>query len=156
MKRSLIIVLVLMSCNVNTKSKIVVHKINRDSIYKIIMERYILINTDTPARHDFYYIYQYKNKGDSSIFKILEDSLHNIKGINISRNGINIFGAEYYANGQIKGDVPINKSGETEGLATYYYEDGRIRCKGYWKEYQQVGEWKYYDKDGNPVKSDSL
>jgi MORN repeat variant len=152
MKGLIIIVILLISCNANIKSKIVVRKLNTDSIQRVLRS-YVLSNVDTPARSDFYYVYHFTNNTDGTLINILKDSLYNIEGINKSKNGIVIFISEYFPNGQIKGDIPLGSNGEPEGLATYYYEDGRIRSIGRWKGYKEVGEWRRYDKAGNPKKN---
>ena len=152
MKKLLIIIVVFISCNLNNNSKVVAHKLNKDSL-NTVLKGFTLINIDTTAQSDFYYTYNYKSNTDSTLIRILFDSLKNISGINKNKNEVNLFVAEYYTNGQIKGDVPLNKDGEVDGLATYYYEDGRLRRLGYWKRNLQVGEWKEYDKNRTPVKN---
>src|SRR5271170_6822460 len=87
MRGLVIIVILLISCNANDKSEIVVRKLNKDSI-KSVLKTYILTNVDTPARSDFYYVYHYTNHTDSTAINILKDSLYNIAGINKSKNGI--------------------------------------------------------------------
>jgi hypothetical protein len=153
MKGLVIIVILLISCNGNDKSKIVVRKLNKDSIQDVL-KSYILISVDTPGRSDFYYVYHFANHTDSTSINILKDSLYNIAGINKSKNGVEIFIAEYFRNGQIKGDLTLGGNGEPDGPATYYYEDGRIRSTGNWNGYKEVGIWKRYDKEGNPKKND--
>jgi hypothetical protein len=119
------------------------------------------------GRHDFYYADLYVIKSDSFITKILKDSLGNVVGLNKSKNGMTIFSAEYYPNGQLIGKI-LFKSGTIDGPATYYYSDGRIKSQGQWHNHVQVGIWKsykengelqatiYYDSSGKLIKTDSI
>jgi antitoxin component YwqK of YwqJK toxin-antitoxin module len=119
------------------------------------------------GRHDFYTEDVYAIKKDSLVTKILKDSLGNVVGINKSKNGVVIFAAEYYPNGQLKGKTQF-KPGVIDGPVTYYYPDGRVKSIGQWHNYRQVGIWKnyqetgelkeivYYDSSGDIIKTDSL
>ena len=147
---SVIITLLLFSCHQQERSAIQIIKLDRNKIQHIIntSDKPII---DTPRRNDFYFIEHYTNKNDSSLTKILKDSLHNIIGITQTKNGTCTFSAEYYPNGQIKGVLTLNKNGEPEGPAKYFYADGRIRSSGNWKNDSQDGKWMEYDKDGNLI-----
>ena len=103
---------------------------------------------DTPGRKDFFFIEDYTDKTDGTITRILLDSLRNIVGVNQRRNGITIFAAEYYINGQIRGTTTVSSEGNITGPAVYYYEDGKISSSGYLKDGVQVGEWKKFDESG--------
>jgi antitoxin component YwqK of YwqJK toxin-antitoxin module len=119
------------------------------------------------GRHDFYTADFYVINKDSFITKIFKDSLGNVVGLNKSKNGVTIFAAEYYSNGQLIGKTQF-KPGTIDGPATYYYSDGRIKSKGQWHDYAQVGIWKhykengelratiYYDSSGSVIKTDSI
>jgi len=119
------------------------------------------------GRHDFYSADFYVINKDSMITKILKDSLGNVVGLNKSKNGVTMFAAEYYPNGQLIGKTQF-KPGTIDGPAIYYYSDGRIKSKGQWHDYAQVGIWKnykengelqatiYYDSSGKIIKADSL
>ena len=119
------------------------------------------------GRHDFYTADFYAIKKDSIVTQILKDSLGNVVGLNKSKNGIVLFAAEYYPNGQIIGETQF-KPGTHDGPATYFYPDGRISSKGQWHNYAQVGVWKeykengnlvatiYYDSSGKIIKTDSI
>jgi len=119
------------------------------------------------GRHDFYTADFYVTKKDSTITKILKDSLGNVVALNKSKNGIVFFTAEYYSNGQLLGKTQF-KPGTIDGPATYYYSDGRIKSIGQWHNYAQSGTWKnykengelktvvYYDSNGNIIKTDSI
>jgi antitoxin component YwqK of YwqJK toxin-antitoxin module len=107
---------------------------NYDSTYK-----------ESTHNEDFWTIDHYFK--DSIEYKIMRDSADNIVGIVKSINGIVYSGKEYYSNGQLiaKTNFP---PGKIDGEAIYYYEDGRIRSNGVWKENKMVGDWYYYDTLG--------
>jgi hypothetical protein len=142
--------ILLFSCHRHERSAIQIIKLDRAEIQNILNASDTL-TVDTPRRHDFYVIEHYRNGHDGTLTAILKDSLHNIVGINQTKNGVHIFGAEYFPNGQIKGVLTLNKHGEPDGPAKYYFEDGRIRSFGNWKNGDKVGKWMEYDKDGNLI-----
>lgn len=119
------------------------------------------------GRHDCYSADFYVLKKDSFITKILKDPLGNVVGLNKSKNGVIVFAAEYYSNGQQIGKTQF-KPGTIDGPAIYFYSDGRIKSKGQWHDYAKVGIWKnykengelqatiYYDSSGNIIKTDSI
>lgn len=119
------------------------------------------------GRQDFYSADFYVTNKDSLITKILKDSLGNIVGVTKSKNGVTMFAAEYYPNGQLIGKTEY-MPGAAGGAATYYYPDGRIKSTGQWQNHVQVGTWKnyeengrlneivYYDSSGDVIKTDSL
>ncbi|WP_412560934.1 toxin-antitoxin system YwqK family antitoxin [Winogradskyella sp. MIT101101] len=44
------------------------------------------------------------------------------------------------------------KDNRVEGPITFYYEDGSIKSKGQYTHWKRpIGEWTYYDKEGNVV-----
>ncbi|HEY4334520.1 MAG TPA: hypothetical protein VGM89_01445 [Puia sp.] len=77
-----------------------------------------------------------------------------IEMIEQTRKEISLFESEYYSNGQQTGDFPRGSNGMLTGPATYYYRDGKISCTGKWKDWGQVGEWKYYDENGKLTKTE--
>lgn len=97
--------------------------------------------------HDFYSADFYVIKKNSTITKILKDSLGRVVGLNKSKNGMTTFAAEYYPNGQLMGKIQFN-SGTIDGPAVYYYSDGRIKSIGLWHDFAQVGVWKSYKENG--------
>lgn len=151
---SISLTLLLLSCRHYEPSKLKMGKLDTASIHSILRES-VIIHIDTPARKDFYYISDYRDTIDASVTKILMDSLKNVVGINQTRNGIKIFGAEYYTNGQEKGDIPFNEDGEMTGVATYYYDNGNIKSTGRLEDGIEVGKWKNYDQKGNPEENTS-
>jgi antitoxin component YwqK of YwqJK toxin-antitoxin module len=110
---------------------------------------------DTLRRSDFYISENYIAKADSTMTVILKDSIGHIVAMRQTRKGINIFVAEYYPNGQLKGKVTLTDSSVDAGSATYYYEDGRVRSEGDLRDGKRIGTWKDYDREGSPGKPDN-
>jgi len=109
---------------------------NSDSMY-----------VEYPKRKDFWSIEHYiiKPNKENAIFK---DSLGAVVGYWKRINGKNYEGAECYPNGQIIGELNYSEPGVFDGEAKYYYKDGRIRSKGNWKGFKQIGTWKNYKENG--------
>jgi antitoxin component YwqK of YwqJK toxin-antitoxin module len=163
---SFVLIFMLVSCKQKETSQIEVIKFNRKLIDSLQRTSDTAYSTFI-GRHDFYTADFYVTNTDSLITKILKDSLGNVVGLNKSKNGVVLFAAEYYPNGQIIGKTQF-KPGTTDGPATYYYPDGRIKSIGQWHNYAQVGTWRYYkengklqelvyyDSSGKIVKSDTI
>lgn len=106
----------------------------------------------TALRPDHIKVYLDKSTGITTY--IYRNDTGWIESIRQIRKGITLFESEYYSNGQQRGDVSLGKNGMPDGPATYYYRDGKISCTGAWKDWGQVGEWKYYDHDGKLTKTE--
>ena len=109
---------------------------NKDSIF---IERR---NTGDFRVIEHYYV------DDSLENKILKDSNGQITAIGMLCNGKQVFGEEYYPNGQSMGTINYSKPGIIDGPAKYYYPDGRIRTIGRYKNGQEKGLWYRYDSTG--------
>lgn len=137
---------IVMGCTKNNeRSGIEIIKLDTNMV-RSIKASYDSAYIETPKREDFWTIEHYLSK-PATDKKIFKDALNNIVTIVINTNGIVSFSQEYYPNGQAKAKTDFSP-GKIDGPATYYYEDGRIRSKGTWSDYKQVGVWKEYDKDG--------
>jgi len=157
------IIIILFSCKQSTLSDIEVIKFNTKTIDSL-KNTSDSIYTKILKRSDWYSADYYINMKDSITNRIFKDSIGNVVAFTEQKNGINIFAAEYYSNGQIIGKMQF-KNGEIDGLATYYYPDGRIKETGeyhnmketgIWKDYNSKGELQktmHYDKDGNIVET---
>ena len=146
--------IILTACGQPERSKIEINKI--DSIrLKRVWESSDKPTIDTLRRSDFYISENYIGKADGTMTVIFKDSIGHIVAIRQTRKGIEIFGAEYYPTGQLKGKVTLTDSGAITGPATYYYEDGRIRSEGELRDGSRIGTWKEYDREGFPVKPDN-
>jgi hypothetical protein len=133
-------------CRGRERSEIEIIKYDPKLVQEII-SHFDSTYTEYPRRHDFWSIDHYL-MGSNRENEILRDSLKNIVGIIERENGRTYFGQEYYSNGQAKGKTERNALGKIAGPAIYYFEDGRIRSRGQWKDHSQVGEWKNYDEKG--------
>jgi hypothetical protein len=136
----------LIGCRGKERSEIEIIKYDPKLVQEI-MSHFDSTYTEYPKRHDFWSIDHYL-KDSTRENLILRDSLKNIVGIVESRKGKYYFSQEYYSNGQLKGKTDFHSPGEATGPAIYYFEDGRIRARGQWKNHSQVGEWKNYDENG--------
>ena len=43
-----------------------------------------------------------------------------------------------------------------EGLVEYFHDNGQLRSRGYYERSVKVGEWKYFDEDGNFIHSNTF
>jgi len=129
------------------KSKIEVITIDTNNIKNEIKYYKDSTYVENPKRDDFWAIEHYLKNPNKEI-AIFKDSLGNIVGYWKRINGKNIEGAEYYPNGQIIGQIKYTEAGILNGLAKYYYEDGRISRIGNWKNSNSIGIWKQYSRNG--------
>ena len=105
-------------------------------------------------RTDFVNAYFYINKKDSSVCQLMKDSSGTIRQIIISRKKVRIFFAQYYANGQLEADLPLDKFGQCHGSAIYYYQNGVTQSRGEYIHGLKNGQWKNYDPKGKLLSVD--
>jgi hypothetical protein len=148
---NLFCLILFVACGSPNRSNIEILKIDSVQL-KHVWEADHSPTIDTLRRPDFYTKERYINKNDSIVTVLLKDSIGYIVGMRQTKSGINIFVCEYYPNGQAKGKIPLTDSGISDGLTTYYYEDGRISAQGNLKDGIRVGTWKEYDNQGFPIK----
>jgi hypothetical protein len=119
-----------------------------EQLVKNIRTVYDSTITENPMREDFWKIECYLK--DSIESRIMTDSLGNIVAISQFTNNIRTFVEEYFPNGQlrVKHEFP---PGEIDGPVTAYYQNGQIKSTGQWKDFKQVGEWKYYNPRGQLI-----
>lgn len=93
---------------------------------------------------------------DGSVFWVWTDKKTGIvRGTKRVKNGITYNWVEYNStSGQVLGQVEtdsIDTSGERHwnGTVKHYYDNGRIKLLGQFVNSIQVGNWKYYDAQGN-------
>lgn len=67
-----------------------------------------------------------------------------IEGAEVSKTTGQILGRLNFVNGEIDGEVK------------YFYDDGRVKSKGRFKNGTRWGEWRNYGKDGNLVSIDHI
>jgi hypothetical protein len=105
-------------------------------------------------RTDFVTAEFYVNRRDSSVCQIMKDSVDTIRQIIIARKNTRIFFAQYYSNGQLQADLPLDEFGQSHGACAFYYESGQIQISGNYIHGLKTGEWKNCDKKGNLVSID--
>lgn len=146
----IILTLCISGCKQETLSDIEIIKIDSNIINKLIEESdsvyYDTIRHFEGAKATLYF---QKNKNE--LTKVFHDTLGNIVAILNYRNDSIINGTEYYANGQIMGKLPERKNGRLDGQARYYYDNGRVRSEGFFKNGLWFGEWKNYTKEGKII-----
>jgi hypothetical protein len=147
----IIISLIIFGCaEQNSNPKTSVKMIDRawlDSIIKQSDSSY----SKPYKRTDFVTAFFYVNKKDSSLCQVMKDSADTIRQVLISKNGTRTFFAQYYANGQLQADLPLDEFGQYHGAATYYYEDGRAQSSGAYMHGLKNGQWNNFDSKGKPL-----
>jgi antitoxin component YwqK of YwqJK toxin-antitoxin module len=98
-------------------------------------------------RTDFVTATFYINKKDSSVCQVMKDSA-------ATKNDRRSFFAQYYANGQLQADLPLDEFGQNNGTATYYFENGNTQNTGVYKHGLKSGLWKNYDEKGQLVSTE--
>lgn len=106
-------------------------------------------------RTDYVTAVFYINKIDSSVLQIMKDSADSIRQIIIAKNDTRTFFAQYYANGNLQADLPLDQFGQYHGTGTFYYENGAIQSTGSFNHGLKTGEWKVYDEKGKLTTSDT-
>jgi hypothetical protein len=97
---------------------------------------------------DFYKTEYSINKKAGTLTQAMLDSNDHITQIVVVKDKKRILFGEYYRNGQMKSKLSLDSTGQFDGLAKYYYEDGRIQKEGNYKNGFFSGSWINYDKDG--------
>ncbi len=149
MKRQItfIFLLLFFGCSDNS-GKSEIHKITYhkklDRIQAISDSTYNRFSNDSAIRYETYCL-------DSTSIAFASYRSDTLLAIVFRTNGIDTSVAEYYPNGQIKGDVNFLDNGRMDGPAIYYYPDGQVRTKGQFKNGQWWGKWKNYDENGNLI-----
>ena len=97
----------------------------------------------------------YVDKKDSIVTQLMKDSAGAIRQINIAKyDRVRLFFAEYFSNGQLKAELPLNKQGQYDGPGKIYYEDGTIKSSGSYRNGFYYGEWKNYNHKGKLISTD--
>lgn len=134
----------------NTNAK----TINRpwlDSMIKISDSSY----TKPYKRTDFVTAVFYINKKDSSVCQVMKDSSDSIRQIIIAKKDIRTFFAQYYPNGNLQADLPLDSFGQYNGTGKFYYEDGNLQSTGNYTHGFKTGTWKVYDEKGQITATDA-
>jgi hypothetical protein len=97
---------------------------------------------------DFFKTEYNVNKKMGTLTQVMLDSNDHITQIVVVKDKKRILFGEYYTNGQMKSKLSLDTTGQFNGQAKYYYEDGRIQKEGNYKNGFFSGSWNNYDKDG--------
>lgn len=97
----------------------------------------------------------YLNRSDHTVSQVMRDPANNIRQVLIAKKGKKLFGAEYYANGQLMALLPLDSLGKYNGFAKYYYENGIVKSEGIYKQGFHAGNWKNYDSNGENISIDN-
>lgn len=148
------LVIFIFSCTQQiSSSKTITKKVNRtwlDSIIKNSDSSYV----KPYKRTDFVTAAFFVNKKDSTVCQIMKDSADSIRQIIMARNDIRTFFAQYYTNGQLQAELPLDKFGQNHGQTIFYYENGKTQSTGNYLHGLKTGQWKYFDKKGKLISTD--
>src|SRR5688572_12910469 len=127
--RSAFLIIVLMffvfGCNQKNSNPKNLDKAWLDSIIKKSDSSY----TRPYFRTDFVNAQYYVNTKDSTLTQLMKDSAGRVRQIIIMKKDIRIFYAQYYTNGHIQADLPLDVSGQYHGIGNFYYESGQLDRK---------------------------
>jgi antitoxin component YwqK of YwqJK toxin-antitoxin module len=106
-------------------------------------------------RTDFVTVSYYTNKKDSTLSQFMKDSAGKIRQIIIAKKNIRSFFAQYYANGNLQADLPLDAFGQYHGTGKFFYEDGNLQSTGDYNHGFKTGTWSVYDEKGKVTATDS-
>lgn len=86
----------------------------------------------------------YINHKDTTVCQIIKDSAGQVRQVIMAKKNTRFFTAEYYPNGQLKADLPLDKEGKYDGTGIFYYENGCVKSTGAFHHGFYAGEWKNY------------
>ncbi len=106
-------------------------------------------------RTDFVTASYYTNKKDSSVCQLMKDSAGKIRQIIIAKKNIRTFFAQYYPNGNLQADLPLDSFGQYHGTGKFFYEDGNLQSSGNYNHGFKTGTWTVYDEKRKVTATDS-
>ncbi|HSU28507.1 MAG TPA: hypothetical protein VLJ68_09015, partial [Chitinophagaceae bacterium] len=81
--------------------------------------------------------------------QVMKDKKGTIRQVIAANNeNVRLFFAEYYPNGQLMANLPLDDLGKFNGHAVYYYENGSLKSEGNFNHGLATGEWNNYSKNG--------
>ncbi|HEV7780981.1 MAG TPA: hypothetical protein VGO58_06925 [Chitinophagaceae bacterium] len=139
------------------------HEKNNMFAKRTILEKWldsVISKADTgyikpTERSDFTTTEYFIDRDDSSVCQLIKDSLGVIRQIIIAKKDTRTFFAQYYANGQLQADLPLDEFGQYHDTAAYYYEDGVVESRGVYRHGMKNGEWKNYNSRGKLVSAET-
>ena len=152
----IVLLLLVIGCSQqNSNGKTVAKKINHNWLHSIIKTSDSSY-TRPYKRTDFVTAVFYINKKDSTVCQVMKDSADSIRQIIIARNNIRTFFAQYFANGNLQADLPLDEFGQYHGTGTFYYEDGAVQSSGNFNYGLKTGQWKVFDEKGKITATDEF
>ena len=91
------------------------------------------------------------SKKDSTLCQVMKDTAGIIRQVIVTKHNRRTIFAEYYANGQLMAQLPLDSFGQYHGAAKYFYQNGLTQSKGTYKAGLKTGLWKNYNEMGKPV-----
>ena len=90
----------------------------------------------------------YKNNKEAVVCQVMKDLSDTIRQIIVTKNGKRNFIAEYYSNGQLVANLPLDSFGQYHGQSIYYYQNGFVESEGSYEHGFKKGIWKNYTIEG--------
>ena len=88
------------------------------------------------------------SRKDAVICQVMKDTADTIRQIIVTKNNRRNFFAEYYPNGQLMAQLPLDSFGQNNGDSKYFYLNGSVESEGIYKNNLKTGIWKNYDAGG--------
>jgi len=148
---SISLTVILFACTENTKSEIEIIKL--DLSKDLILAMDTADSTRIVAKSETDTLIKIYSKNNLTVIK--KENL-TVTSIIKMKDSIKTFVGEYYSNGQLKGQIPLNKLGEIDGDVKYFHEDGRIKGLGHFKSGKKSGVWKKFNEDGKLISTETL
>ncbi len=138
------------SCNSKRNVPVHLSRVNHawlDSICKSADTSYIKkYGTLKFANAEYYF-----NRKDSIVCQLMKDSSDSITQIIITKKNRRNFFAEYYPNGQLIAQLPLDSFGQYNGASKYFYQNGFVESEGDYKSGLKTGTWKDFDINGKLI-----
>lgn len=107
-------------------------------------------------RTDFVTAIVYINQKDSTVCQVMKDSANSIRQIILAVKNVRTHFSQYYSNGQLQAELPLDAFGQYHGTAISYYEDGRVRDSGNYTHGFKSGVWKNFDRESKLISADEF
>jgi antitoxin component YwqK of YwqJK toxin-antitoxin module len=145
------IIFLIYSCGKKTHcKKISVNQSMLDSVQKKSDTSY----TKRYRNQEFATAEYYINRKDTTVCQVMKDTAGQIRQIIMAKRQTRLITAEYYANGQLKAYLPLDREGRFEGTGEFYFENGCVKNNGIFRKGFYSGEWKNYDEKSRFVSTD--
>ena len=135
------------SCNQNVTKDTQLKKVNTtllDSVIKTSDSVYHKVQyTGEFVKADYY-----TNKKDIVLMQVMKAADSSIRQVTITKNNRRIYFAQYYENGQLKGEYSFDGYGSNAGASKEYYRNGMVKEEGEYKAGFRIGKWQEYDSTG--------